>query len=48
MNSIKLALKSAGVVYPLNWDELGSSAKDRWEENKYADLKRREARQASA
>jgi len=33
-------LKAAGVKRPMNWDEMGSSAKDRWEEAQYRALNR--------
>lgn len=34
---------AAGFTYPANWDEMGSSEKDLWEENILAYLERREA-----
>ena len=38
--NIAAELEAAGVKRPLNWDELGSSAKDRWEEAQYRGLRR--------
>ncbi|GLJ62209.1 hypothetical protein GCM10017576_23390 [Microbacterium barkeri] len=34
---------AASFAYPANWDEMGSSEKDLWEENILAYLDRREA-----
>jgi len=38
--NIAAELKAAGVKRPMNWDEMGSSAKDRWEEAQYKALNR--------
>lgn len=32
VNPVRSKLLEAGVVYPANWDEMGSSEKDLWEE----------------
>lgn len=37
---IRAVLKDKKVEYPLNWDELGSSAKDIWEINRFLMLRR--------
>lgn len=29
---IKDRIRAAGIKYPLNWDEMGSSEKDMWED----------------
>ncbi len=31
-NPVRLKLLEAGVVYPANWDDMGSSEKDLWED----------------
>lgn len=41
---IKSRLLEAGVVYPMNWDEMGSSEKDMWEDAALATLEKRRAR----
>jgi len=38
--NIAASLEAAGVKRPMNWDEMGSSAKDRWEEAQYRALNR--------
>ena len=38
--NIAASLDAAGVKRPMNWDEMGSSAKDRWEEAQYRALNR--------
>lgn len=38
---IRNTLRDAGVQYPANWDEMGSSEKDLWEDRQMDALKRR-------
>lgn len=40
-DAIKEKLIAAGVVYPSNWNEMGSSAKDLWEESAVKGLEAR-------
>jgi hypothetical protein len=40
-------IAAAGIVRPINWDELGSSAKDAWEERMVRSLDRAERRAAA-
>ncbi len=38
--TITQKLEAANVVYPMNWEEMSSSAKDMWEERRYNSLVR--------
>lgn len=43
-NPVMAKLLEAGIVYPANWDEMGSSEKDLWEDSALATLEKRKAR----
>lgn len=45
---IREVLTAAGIGYPMNWDELGSSEKDLWEERQYRALQKRTLREANS
>ncbi len=47
-NKIRETIEAAGVVYPINWAELSSSAKDMWEERMLRSIHRQEHRAALA
>lgn len=38
--TIREQLEAAGINYPINWNEMGSSAKDRWEDAQLAAIAR--------
>lgn len=44
--SLRQFLEGEGVSYPLNWDEMGSSEKDLWEERQERAIRRRQRRAA--
>lgn len=41
-NHIRDRIKAAGISYPENWNDMGSSAKDRWEDRTISSLDRAE------
>lgn len=47
-DSIPAQLKAAGVEYPANWDEMGGSEKDLWEDRQLARIARRAQRASGA
>jgi hypothetical protein len=40
-------IAAAGIAHPINWDEMGSSAKDAWEERMIRSIERSERRAAA-
>lgn len=42
-NSIERTIRDAGINYPINWNEMGSSEKDLWEERQLRVIAKREA-----
>lgn len=46
--AIRDRIAAAGIKRPINWDEMGSSEKDLWEEGALRAIARRERRQEQA
>ncbi|MFF2388916.1 hypothetical protein [Agromyces sp. NPDC058104] len=40
--TIRERIEAAGIPYPLNWDDMGSSEKDLWEDRQIARLDKKE------
>lgn len=47
MIDYRAKIEAAGISYPIDWDEMGSSEKDLWEERQLVRINKRAARAAA-